>query len=140
MTKYVIILLAVYSIGFAQSSKSDTLYMELPNVVFFYPSDDEIDSLESNQEEISEVLSDYFYYRDNVVEYLNEIGVPSTFSSCDHFVLKTDTANVHLLNRHDIDGLVGYILINNDASYRVSVGVNTDISIMESIKEFFNIE
>jgi len=122
------------------SYASDVLEINERAVVYFFPNKAEVETINSNNEEYGEVLDDYFYYKNNMVDYLKQHSIKSYSSS--HSVIKAfyEGGKYIKLNRIKDISKIGYILVDGSKKPKILFGVYTDIDLMFELQTFFNIQ
>jgi hypothetical protein len=91
---------------------SDMLGVKERAVIYFFPLEAEIEIITTNDEEYAEILNDYFYYQDRMVEYLKKNGIKSINSSASVIRVQYEGNNNFEYNRKKDISKIGYILID----------------------------
>ena len=121
----------------------DTLIVDANTVVFFSITDGEYEKiLEDEGEEggINEVISDFNFYTNRIQSlYAKNIKIDIIFTIHRwlKIELKSDTVLFDRLKFKD--HLVGMVL-SDGLKYKIIGGVNTDVGIVQSIENFFQME
>ena len=122
------------------SYASDVLEINERAVVYFFPTKAEAETIISNNEEYGEVLDDYFYYKNNMIDYLKQHSIKSYSSS--HSVIKAfyEGGKYIKFNRKKDISKIGYILVDGLKKPKILFGVYTGIDLMFELQPFFNIK
>jgi hypothetical protein len=110
-------------------------------VVFFGPTQEEYDALsEREQEDMNEILSDFYFYQNNVVPFLEANGIEDfhTANPVIHVVVSEDESRIFRRGKFEHD--VGLVMIDGSREPIVSLGVSTDVDWMPMFKAYFNLE
>ncbi|UCH47658.1 MAG: hypothetical protein JSU95_16600 [Betaproteobacteria bacterium] len=110
-------------------------------VVFFGPAQEEYDALsEQEQEDMNEILSDFYFYQNNVVPFLEANGIKDfhTANPVIRVVLSEDESRIFRRGQFEHD--VGLIMIDGEREPVVSLGVSTDVEWIPMFKSYFSIE
>jgi hypothetical protein len=119
---------------------SDVLEIKERAVVYFFPTKAEVEIIISNNEDYGAVLDDYFYYQNNMVDYLKQHSIKLYSSS--HSVIKAfyEGGKYIEFNRKKDISKIGYILVDGSKKPKILFGVYTGIDLMFELQPFFNIQ
>ena len=138
-TLTILILLTIGSASYG-GSKDDVLNIEGKAVVFFGPTKQEYNSLsENDKNEWSEVLSDFYHYRDETIPYLESNKIKPIISSNATIKIRAG-ANTRTYARKKFKHIVGYILTDGNKEPKVVEGVGTDMDLINDFKEYFKLK
>lgn len=117
---------------------SDTLIVNAPSVIFYYPNKVEIDSLgKKSNSGISEIMSDHLYYTNKIGDYLKHNKLKSFYSDSQIFIISNKDKIIQTINRKNLSHIVGTILVNKKGSIEIHSGVSTNITLKNMINKFF---
>lgn len=109
-------------------------------VVFFGPTEKEYQSISENeQNEWNEVLSDFYYYRDKTIPYLESHQIKPLITANSEIIIHTD-AKTRAYARKKFKHIVGYILTDGKNEPKVVESVGTDIDLINDFREYFKIK
>jgi len=139
--KFVLTILILLTIGsIANGSSTDVLDVKGKAVVFFGPTEREYNSLTENyKNEWSEVLSDFYHYRDKTIPYLESNKIKPIVTANTKIIIHTGT-NARTFVRKNFKHIVGYILTDGNKKPKVVEGVGTDMDLINDFKEYFGLK
>lgn len=109
-------------------------------VVFFSPTEKEYNSLsENDQNEWSEVLSDFYHYRDNSLSFLEAHQIKPIITSSSKIIIRNERRTRTYLRKR-FKHIVGYILTDGSKEPKVVEGFGTDIDLVMDFQAYFNIK
>ncbi len=119
---------------------SDVFEINERAVVYFFPTKAEVEIIISDNQDYGAVLDDYFYYQNNMVDYLRKHNIKSYNSS--HSVIKAFYEGGKYLefNRKKDITKIGYILVDGSKKPKILFGVYTGVDLMFELQPFFNIK
>ena len=136
------LLLLVLQVLFTQTAwAEDSFDISGRAVVFFEPTQDEYDALsEHEQEDMNEILSDFYFYQHNVVPFLEANGIEDfhTANPLIRVVLSEDETRI--FQREQFEHDIGLIMIYGEREPVVSLGVSTDVTWIRMFKAYFDIK
>ena len=110
-------------------------------VVFYGPAQQEYDAHpEVEREEWTEVLSDFEYYRDLIIPFLEKNGIAPVSTVASKINIQLEGNKRHTYVRKDFDHVVGYIMTDGKSEPKVVTGVGTDSDLLMDFKEYFKIK
>jgi hypothetical protein len=135
------VLLIVFALTFLTTqlnAADDSIIVSGKSVIFFAPSQAEYDVLSKDSEsEIDEILSDFYYYIENLIPSLDGAGL-------EYYILDHDKIQIELtdgrkvsLKKTELGNEVGMILTNGKKDPKVVIRLGTDFDMWLIIKEFF---
>ena len=137
----ILLLSTTISIAGRSSSVDDTLQVSGKAVVFYAPSQKEYDSLSDDAKtEIDEVLSDFYYHRENVVSYLKSNMIQDFLTDSVKIVLKLSGNKSRIFMKKDFDQEIGVIMTDGKKEPKIYPGVATNIELIDMFKEYFGIQ
>jgi len=133
--RILLILSLLPSVTFSQKSVGDTLKVNPNSIIFYSITQAESDSI--NFEGKAEVLDDFYYHSGNIISnYKNDDSyLVVMLTAHRHYLLFTNNEQIYI-DRSALDHFVGMILVREDA-YEIFTGVDTDVGLDLTIKEFF---
>jgi hypothetical protein len=136
------LLLLVVQLVFVQAAwAEDSFDVSGRAVVFFGPTQDEYDALsEQEQEDMNEILSDFYFYQHNVVPFLEANGIEDFHTANPVIRVVLSENESRTFRRRRFGHTVGLIMIDGAREPVVSLGVSTDVDWIPMFKVFFNIE
>ncbi len=136
------LLLLVLQVLFTQTAwAEDSFDVSGRAVVFFGPTQDEYDALsEHEQEDMNEILSDFYFYQNNVVPFLEANGIEDFHSANPVIRVVLSEEESRIFRRRQFEHDVGLIMIDGAREPLVSLGVATDIIWIPMFKAYFNFE
>ena len=136
------LLLLVLNIPFTQTALAeDPFDVSGRAVVFFGPTQDEYDALsEREQEDMNEILSDFYFYQNNVVPFLEANGIEDFHTANPVIRVVLSEEESRTFQRRQFEHDVGLIMIDGAREPVVSFGVSTDVDWIPMFKAYFNIE
>ncbi len=109
-------------------------------VVFYGPTEKEYESLSENgQYELNEVLSDFYYYRDKAIPYLESNKIKAIITSDMKIKIQVGS-NARTYERKKFKHIVGYILTDGSKEPQVEQGVGTDTDLINDFNKYFNLK
>jgi hypothetical protein len=136
MKKFILIILTLLpSLSFSQLSSDDTLKIVPNSIIFYSITQAEFDTLAMEGKD--EVLSDFYWYSDKIIEkyWEDERFIKVMLTAHRHYLIKTNKEEVYF-DRLEKDHIVGMIMVK-DEGYEIIVGVWTDVGINPVIQNFF---
>ncbi len=120
---------------------NDTLQVSGKAVVFFVPSQEEYDSLSDDEKaEINEVLSDFYFHRENVVPYLKSNMIQEFLTDSAKIMIKVNGNKTLTFIKREFNQEVGVIMSDGKKEPKVDLGVATDIDLIFRFREYFGIK
>jgi hypothetical protein len=133
-----LILLLTVTIPSFGGETDDVLNVEGKKVVFFGPNQLEYDAVsEDEQDEWNEVLSDFEYYRDLTIPYLDKNDIKHITTAAPEIRIQLEGGKDRIYKRKDIEHIVGYILTDGKSEPKLVPGVGTDTDLISDFKEYF---
>jgi len=142
LTKLTAITLILLSLSAAHGSTADdTLNISGKSVVFFGPTQSEYDALnEDIQSEMNEVLTDFYYYNEKVLPFLNRNKIREFFTDKAIITIQLTGTEIRSFRRQDFKQAVGMIMSDGRQEPKVYLGVATDIDLLKMFEDFFSLE
>ncbi len=135
----ILILLTVGSPSFATAGDK-VVEVKGKAVVFFGPTEQEYNSLSENERnEWSEVLSDFYHYRDKTIPYLESHKIKLVITAMSKITIQVGS-NTRTYTRKKFKHIVGYILTDGTNEPKVVEGVGTDIDLINDFSHYFKIK
>ncbi len=135
----ILILLVVGSTSFARA-EDKAVEVKGKAVVFFGPTEQEYISLSKNEKnEWSEVLSDFYHYRDKTIPYLESHKIKPIITAMSKITIQVGS-NTRTYARKNFKHIVGYILTDGTNEPKVVEGVGTDIDLINDFSQYFKIK
>ncbi len=135
----VLILLAVGCPSFARA-EDKVIEVKGKAVVFFGPTEQEYNALsENDKNEWSEVLSDFYHYRDKAIPYLESHKIKPIITAVSKITIQVGS-NRRTYARKQFKHIVGYILTDGTNEPKVVEGVGTDIDLINDFNQYFKIK
>ena len=120
---------------------NDTLYVSGKAVVFFGPTQAEYDSLsEEEKAEMNEVLSDFYYYREQVIPFLKSNQIQEFLTASPRIQVKLSGSEHRTFARRNFNVNVGLIMADGTQEPKVFLGVATDVDLIPMFKDYFGLE
>lgn len=136
-----LLLLAVQLVLVQAAWAEDSFDVSGRAVVFFTPTQDEYDALsEREQEDMNEILSDFYFYQNNVVPFLETNGIEDFHTANPVIRVVLSGQESRIFRRGQFEHDVGLIMIDGPREPVVSVGVSTDVDWIPMFKAYFNLE
>ena len=136
-----LLLLAVQLVFVQAAWAEDSFDVSGRAVVFFAPTQDEYDALsEREQEDMNEILSDFYVYQNNVVPFLEANGIKDFHTANPVIRVVLSEEESRIFRRRQIEHDVGLIMIDGAREPVVSLGVSTDVDWIPMFKAYFDIE
>lgn|SRR5574341_1539 len=122
-------------------AKNDVLDVKGKAVVFFGPEEKDYNLLsEDEKNEWSEVLSDFYYYRDKTIPYLESNNIKPIATSVASIKVHLAGANSRSYAKQKFEHIVGCILTDGNSEPKVVLGVGTDVDMINDFKEYFKLK
>jgi hypothetical protein len=140
--KFILILLFVLVVNTSSFAGIEGEVVEVNGraVVFFEPTEKEYNSLSKNEKnEWSEVLTDFYYYRDSVTSFLEENNIKVIKTSNPKIVIHTESGTRTYI-RKKFNNIVGYILTDGKNEPKVVESIGTDVDMIMDFKAYFKIK
>jgi hypothetical protein len=101
----------------------------------------EYDSRTKNeQEELTEVLSDFYYYYNKILPYLKKNNISSFYTTKAIIkIQQQDEKNTEYIKKK-LNHVVGLIMVNSTSTPKIFLGVDTDIGLSLIISKYFKIK
>jgi hypothetical protein len=137
----ILILLVMGSLSHAET-KDGVLDVKGKAVVFFEPTEKEYKSLtEKERNELSEVLSDFYHYRDSLIPYLESNNIKPIITSDRKITVHLAGDKSRTYVRKKFKYAVGQIITDGKREPKVVLGVaGTDIDLMNDYKQYFKLK
>ncbi len=141
-TATVILLLMIVPIAAAQGEVAeDTLYVTGKAVVFFGPTEQEYDSLPPEEKaQIDEVLSDFYYYRENVIPFLKSNQIQEFLTAKSKIQVQLSDDQHLTFAKENFDHVVGLIMTDGKEDPEVFLGIATDMDLIDIFKDYFGLK
>jgi hypothetical protein len=137
----ILILLVMGSLSHA-GTKDEVLDVKGKAVVFFGPTEKEYNSLsEKERNELNEVLSDFYHYRDSLVPYLESNNIKPVITSDRKITIHLAGDKSRTYVRTKFKYVVGQIITDGKREPKVVLGVvGTDIDLINEFKQYFKLK
>jgi len=124
----------------AHGRSTDVLDVKGKAVVFFGPTEREYSSLTENEKnEWSEVLSDFYHYRDKTVPFFESNKI-KPFVAANTKIIIHNWRNARTFARKNFKHIVGYILTDGNKKPIVVEGAGADLYLINDFKEYFELK
>ncbi|MCP3924325.1 MAG: hypothetical protein GY714_17255 [Desulfobacterales bacterium] len=134
----VISITTFFSICTGEEINNKTLNVKGRCVIFFGLTQNEFDSYsEEGQDEINEVISDFYHYRNEALPFLKDKGINYYFTAMDKIKIKLQNNNTITFERKKLKHIVGVILTDGK-NPKVYSSVITDY--INIFKEYFKFQ
>jgi hypothetical protein len=123
-------------------TKDEVLDVKGKAVVFFGPTEREYNALsEKEKNYLSEMLSDFYHYRDSLVPYLESNNIKPVITSDQKITIHLAGDKSRTYVRKNFKYVVGQIITDGKREPRVVLGVvGTDIDLINEYKQYFKLK
>ena len=141
-TAIAILILVLLPVFDAQGgAANDTLHVSGKAVVFFGPTQAEYDSLsEEEKGDMDEVLSDFYYYRQQVISFLKSNQIQEFLTASPRIQFKLSGRERRTFLRRNFNPNVGLIMTDGNQEPKVFLGVATDVDLVPIFEEYFGLK
>lgn len=118
---------------------TDSIHFYGRSVVFFAPKVKELNELpldKSTRESLHEAVGDFAYYASLVTDSLRTSQIPVYFTDKTYLVFEQGTQQFKV-DRKQSGSLIGLILYNGEEAPKVLPGMQTHLSLLASITDYF---
>jgi hypothetical protein len=141
-TAIAILILVLLPVFDAQGgAANDTLHVSGKTVVFFGPTQAEYDSLsEEEKGDMDEVLSDFYYYRQQVISFLKSNQIQEFLTASPRIQFQLSGRERRTFLRRNFNPNVGLIMADGNQEPKVFLGVATDVDLIPMFEEYFGLK
>jgi hypothetical protein len=138
---FIVFFLLVMGSSYAEA-EDGVLDVKGKAVVFFGPTEKEYNSLtEKERNELSEVLSDFYHYRDSLIPYLESNNIKPIITSGKKITVHLAGDKSRTYVRKKIKYVVGQIITDGKREPKVVLGVaGTDVDLINDYKQYFKLK
>jgi hypothetical protein len=118
----------------------DHLVLDQASVVFYAPKSEELNTMiidQASREGLVQAIGDFAYYASLVQDSLQLIQINSWYTDKQLITLKQDDQPV-VIDRKELNAPIGMILFDGIDRYKVLPGMQTHLSLLSAIHDFFN--
>ncbi len=118
---------------------TDSIYFDGSSVVFFTPRVEELNALlldKSVRESVQQAVSDFTYYASLVSDSLQSSQIPVFFTDQRYIVFGQGSQQFEV-DRNRSGSIIGMILYNEQEAPKVLPGMQTHLSLLASIADYF---
>ena len=118
----------------------DHLVLDQASVVFYAPKSEELNTMiidQASREGLVQAIGDFAYYASLVRDSLRSIQINSWYTDKQLITLKQDDQPV-VIDRKELNAPIGMILFDGIDHYKVLPGMQTHLSLISAIHDFFN--
>ena len=118
----------------------DHLVLDQASVVFYAPKSEELNAMmidQASREGLAQAIGDFAYYASLIRDSLQSMQINSWYTDKQLISLEQGDQTV-IIDREDLNAPVGMILFDGMGHHEVVPGMQTHLSLLSAIQDFFN--